>query len=286
MKKIQICFVVLLVFLLAESFIFAAGQQENTNDKSDSILNESQNNGPDWLVENTEDHITIIDSYKNQVTIKKPVKKIVADGMGSVFAALRSIDAEESIIAGNSYVKKNKVFFPEFSKLPIFSVGPQAIDNEMLIQLNPDFIITSPFLLPQLSDAVRSEIPLVQLSFYSFEAYSILGALLDKEAEANEFIEWIKSYTDIIDQRISDLPKEEYQPVFIYYGGEYGMSAPPPYGTLGNKSNRNDIINRAGGRSITCNLEGDWITVDPEWVIEQNPPLIVRECYVYKANPE
>jgi iron complex transport system substrate-binding protein len=33
----------------------------------------------------------------------------------------------------------------------------------------------------------------------------------------------------------------------------------------------------AGGMNISGELEGDWITVDSEWIIMENPDIIVRE---------
>ncbi len=276
---------VLFVMLFLGGLLFAHGQQESTENIEDLSVN---NKGLSYgVLENTNEFITLIDSYDNEVRLKKPIKKIVVHDMGSALASIRALDAQDLIIACNSYVKKNATFFPEFSKLPIISEESQAVDSELILQLQPDFILSRPFYYQQLGDVIISEIPVVQLSFNSIESYKKLGAILDKDVEATEFINWIKSYTDIIDSRISKLDKEEYKSVFAYYGGEYGMSDPPPYGTFG-KDNalRNELINRAGGISISADIKGDWISVDPEWIIEKNPPIIIRECYVYKSNPE
>ncbi len=276
---------VLFVMLFLGGLLFAHGQQESTENIEDLSVN---NKGLSYgVLENTNEFITLIDSYDNEVSLKKPIKKIVVHDMGSALASIRALDAQDLIIACNSYVKKNATFFPEFSKLPIISEESQAVDSELILQLQPDFILSRPFYYQQLGDVIISEIPVVQLSFNSIESYKKLGAILDKDVEATEFINWIKSYTDIIDSRISKLDKEEYKSVFAYYGGEYGMSDPPPYGTFG-KDNalRNELINRAGGISISADIKGDWISVDPEWIIEKNPPIIIRECYVYKSNPE
>lgn len=281
----RIFHLILLVMLFSCISIFANGQKESANESQLNGIND--NSIIDGVVENTKDNITIIDSYDNQVTINKPIKKIVVHDMGSALASIRALDAQDLIVGCNSYVKKNAIFFPEFSKLPIISQESQAVDSELILQLQPDFILSRPFYYQQLGDIIVSEIPVVQLSFNSIQSYKKLGAILDKQAQANEFINWIKSYTDIIDSRIGELEKEDYKPVFAYYGGEYGMSNPPPYGTFGkDNSLRNELINRAGGISISSDIKGDWITVDPEWIIEKNPPLIIRECYVYKSNPE
>jgi len=276
MKRFFFLFLMPLIVLLP---VFAGGEQEN-DDQHDAVLSNR-------IIENSGDHITIVDSYENQVTLKKPVKSFVSNGMGQVFAAVKAMNAESMAAASSGYVTRNATFFPILSELPAISVGEESVDNELVMQLHPDVILTNPFLLAQFSESVTAEIPVVQLACNSTEAYRVLGAILGKEKDADDFIRWIQSYTDRIDERIAMLSEEEYQEVFIYYGGQYGMSAPPPYGTFG-KDNflRNELISRAGGKSITNDIAGEWIVVDPEWVIERNPPLIIRECYILNDHPE
>ncbi len=258
------------------------GKAESALEEEKKDLDESER-----IMENTEDHITVIDSYGNRVTIAKPINSMLSTGMGQSYAALKALNAQDSVGAVCDYVTRNKRFFPELSKLPAFTVGEQSVNNELILQLNPDFIVTSPFWLSLFNQAVLDEIPIVQLNYNSTEAYRILGSILGKEKEAEEFVEWIKSYTTLIDERISTLCKEDFQKVFIYYGGEYGMASPPPYGTFGEENIlRNRLIGRAGGISISEELEGEWITVDPEWVVAQNPPVLIRECYIINDHPE
>jgi iron complex transport system substrate-binding protein len=211
---------------------------------------------------------------------------MVSNGMGSAFAAVRAIDAEDKVGASSEYVRRNAVFFPGISKLPSISTGLN-VDNELVVELNPSFILTSPFTAEQFSEPVRNTIPMVQLKFNSTDDYLILGKLLGREAEARAFVDWIEGYTDIIDERIASLSPGEYKEVFIYYGGEYGMAPPPPYGTFGtDNALRNDLIRRAGGRSMSESIPGEWITVDPEWIVERNPSLVIREVYIISDAPE
>lgn len=287
MKIRQKSIICLLVFMILGGFIFGAGQLEKepvvlVNSINELALNEPK--GP-YIVENTDDSITIIDSVGNEVTIKKPVKTMIVDGMGQVFASLKALRAEEMILASSEYVKRNEAFFPVIANLP--SIGMDgAIDFEKIISLNPDFICIDPY-YNQKYEMIAQEIPVIQLSFESTNSLKILGAILDRDNEAAEFINWIESYTNIVKDRIDALPEEDLRDVFYYYGGEYGMSAPPPYGTFGSSNiAKNDLIKKAGGRSLSRNLPGDWIGVDPEWVIEQNPSMIIRECFIINDHPE
>jgi iron complex transport system substrate-binding protein len=205
--------------------------------------------------------------------------------MGALFSTLRALEAEGMILASNEYVSRNSAFFPVISQLPSIGTAGQ-LDFELIFELNPDVIFCKPSSYHLFNDVFIDEFPIVQVTFETVEDIQKLGAILDKEKEADEYIDWIQSYTDSIDRKVSGLKKEEYQEVFIYYGGEYGMSLPPPYGTFGKENLRNALVKRAGGKSISENIEGGWITVDPEWVVEQNPPVIIRECYITSEYPE
>lgn len=283
----QKCLICLLFFMFLGGFIFGAGQQEKEPVILANSINELASSEPEgpYIVENTDDYITIIDSVGNEVTIEKPVRTMIVDGMGQVFASLKAIRAEEMILASSEYVKRNEAFFPVIANLQ--SIGMDgAIDFEKIISLNPDFICIDPY-YSQKYEIIGKEIPVIQLSFESINSIKILGAILDRDNEAADFIDWIESYTNIVKDRVDALPEEDLTDVFYYYGGEYGMSAPPPYGTFGSSNNvKNDLIKKAGGRSLSRNLSGDWIGVDPEWVIEQNPSLIIRECFIINDYPE
>jgi iron complex transport system substrate-binding protein len=113
-----------------------------------------------------------------------------------------------------------------------------------------------------------------------------LGIILGKDDEADEYINWSQSYLDVIAERVEGLSEEEKPRVFDYYGGEWGMDSGPPYGTYGEENFWvGPLIERAGGINIAGDLPGDWITVDPEWVITQNPSIIIREAFAMGSDP-
>ncbi|MBI9108520.1 MAG: ABC transporter substrate-binding protein [Spirochaetales bacterium] len=277
----------MLIGALCFSPLFSAGQQEKKSVNPGVAISETAEgtSKPEWLVENTDEYITIIDCVGNQVTINKPVNTVIAEGMGEVFAVIKALKAEELIVASNDYVMRNEAFFPVIANLPPISEGG-AVDYEKIISLDPDLLCMDPDFYHRY-EALASEVTIIQLSFESTKAVSILGAILDREDEATEFIEWIESYTNVVDERIQTLSKEELKDVFFYYGGEYGMSPPPPYGTFGSDNFlKNELIRKAGGRSLSRDIPGNWVAVDPEWVIEQNPKMIIRECYIVSQTPE
>jgi iron complex transport system substrate-binding protein len=156
--------------------------------------------------------------------------------------------------------------------------------------MNPDLFIVLADSKAQVDENIGSlGIPVVQLDFGTNKDILILGALLGKKKEAEEYVSWIEEITNNIEDKIQNLTLEDTPSVFLYYGGSYGMAPPPPYGSYG-KDNflGNKMIKMAGGRSITSLTPGEWINVDPEWIIEQNPDVLIREYYNVSGtdNPE
>jgi iron complex transport system substrate-binding protein len=286
---IRIC-----IGLICSSSLFAGGQLEKdqvelVNNIAKITFDESDTS---WLVENTDSSITIIDNGGNKVTINKPIERIFASGM-AVFPAIRALGAEELII-GAQGIDRNEgaILFPYMSKLPVFAPNDPSslLDYEKIVQMNPDLFIVLADSKAQVDENIGSlGIPVVQLDFGTNKDILILGALLGKKKEAEEYVSWIEEITNNIEDKIQNLTLEDTPSVFLYYGGSYGMAPPPPYGSYG-KDNflGNKMIKMAGGRSITSLTPGEWINVDPEWIIEQNPDVLIREYYNVSGtdNPE
>jgi iron complex transport system substrate-binding protein len=263
----------------------SSGETASADEPSEVIEQPEAAEKPSWLVEETDTYITIIDSVGNQVKVDKPVRTTLANGMGELYATLRAIHAEDMIVASTEYTSRNTAFFPKISKLPSISSVDQ-LNNERILELNPDVIFCSPTFYAMFNDVMRSQFPIVQVAFETIEDIRIVGSVLGKSEEAEAYISWIEGYLDMIDRKVSALREDELRDVFIFYGGEYGMAPPPPYGTFGKDNSRTGQIRRAGGVSISRELEGEWISVDPEWIAEQDPPIIVREVYLTDDTPE
>ena len=287
--RIYRCTLVLWIAVLSAGTLWAGAQQEDPTSDNEteavSVIEENDMEKPDWLLEETSEYITVIDAAGDKIQIAKPVKRVIASGMGELFSTLRALKADEMILASTEYVTRNSGFFPEISKLPSISTVDQ-VDHELIIQLNPDVIFCVPSFYSQLNDIVTETFPVVQVSFETIADIQMVGTIMGKEEATEDYVGWIEDFNTMVDERIGSLSEDEYKEVFIFYGGEYGMAPPPPYGTFGRDNPRNELIRRAGGISISEELEGAWISVDPEWVIEQNPPILVRECYITSDKPE
>ncbi|WP_369424956.1 ABC transporter substrate-binding protein, partial [Methanothrix sp.] len=91
---------------------------------------------------------------------------------------------------------------------------------------------------------------------------------VDAEDRAREIIDWISNYYNMILARVSLIPESERPSVYFMSMGHFDWTA-------GNQSAGDIRITAAGGRNIAGNLTETVPHVDMEWIIQQNPQIII-----------
>ena len=231
---------------------------------------------------------TVTDTHPNgkPVTVKKPVERIISLN-SYVSESLRTLKSKDKIVGIDKYNAAKKNFFPDISKLPV--VGSQITpDIEKILSLNPDIVISYGSDLTRwtadLEDKLKgTSIILVRIDLYKPETLTEdiikLGYIINKRNEAKEFNDFHKSYLDKIKDRTEELSKDEKPRVYI----ESQVSIYKPYSS---GSGFNTMCVTAGGRNIAAEANlpgGPTPKVDPEWVVEQNPDIIIK-AVTYKIS--
>ena len=215
------------------------------------------------------------------ITVNKPVRRIVASMLDSA-EILRSLNAEDKIVGvTDGGYKGIEVFYPELSNLP--NLGPSStmwggLDYEAVLNLKPDIYL--PFYSPAIE--VKEKLPGVAIVYLRLshptryiEGVRKLGYILDKEEEAEEFINWRESWLNKIKEGTEGLSEDEKPRVYMEVG---------TYGTTSGFSRFQQMCDIAGGKSISEDITTSiWPRVDPEWVIEQNPDIIIRTSWSHSA---
>jgi iron complex transport system substrate-binding protein len=153
----------------------------------------------------------------------------------------------------------------------------------MVITLDPDVVLAPYYIDEGAETKLEPEIPVFRLDIGHPDTYHDeirkLGLILDAEDGADEYLDWIDNRVNTVTEAVRNLSDSDKPEVFGFYGGDWGMSAGPPYGVYGEENMVNGLLEKAGLISLTGELPGDWIVVDPEWVVTANPPVIVREIF-------
>ena len=217
---------------------------------------------------------TIIDENGNVVTGVPCPPERIASLNPSVTEALYALGAGDRIICRTS----DALFPPEVQQKP--DVGSaRSINLEALLEMGPDVVILRTRTDQDMVDKIKAAgIPV--LLFWSIDMTEILpmitqmGIMLDKEESAAEFKGYIEDYLAQIDSVVTTLSQNEKPTVFYQTMGKM-------YTTTAGESSGNKRLIRAGAINIAGDIEGSKApTVSPEFVVEQNPEIIVHSFSV------
>ena len=230
-----------------------------------------------------EKEITVVDHMDKIVTVKKPVERVVATWSG-LLEMLRSIKLETDRIVGvGKSVKKNSLdpdFFPEYLDKTLVGSG-WTPDVEAILNLRPDVVILVPFSgggpggpseVNAAADILElAGIPVIRVSGGTpcyggrvVESAEMFGYIFDKEAEAEEFIDWYEGVVNSIKGEVENIPEENKPKVYFESWIRYSVQS-------GGKYDYTHIA-KTGGKDIFEGMSGN---VDPEAVAERNPDIIV-----------
>jgi iron complex transport system substrate-binding protein len=220
--------------------------------------------------------ITVEDGTGVQVVINTPVERIVTlnDGLTEIICAL---GCEDKIVGRDS----TSTFPSSIAEKP--SVGESYAPNlEILLELEPDLVIADSMLT--YNNETRGKIEAAGIPVFisdtanpqpdpnsnettidfTSNVVSKLGLILDKQDKANEIIDYMQYYENLVNERIQNLPPNEKKPLVYYEFISSWMTAVTP------------SITQAGGVNIAANESTYAPTLSPEYVVEKNPDVIIR----------
>ena len=224
-----------------------------------------------------EKELTLIDSADRTVTVNKPIERIVVLTYPDA-EAIKIVKAEERVVGVSSDIKARDTFFPELSKLPSAGVTSNP-DLERIIELNPDIIFTGK--LKSMGTNLENKLPdTIAVTCWDMGRLEVmtkniqmLGYILGNTEDAREFCTFYQEYIDeMIWERVSEIPEDDRERVYIEYCDDYRAFA--------TGSSGHEICVAAGGVNIAADLpcfsEKPIAEVDQEWLIEENPDVIVK----------
>ena len=233
-----------------------------------------------------EKELTYIDIFGEAEVVNKPIKRLAQLGYEGI-RITRALGARDLIVAvGSSSVTEKKIFYPVISKLPAVGAGPADCDFEKLLNLKPDAIATNlesnaavykgGLEKKRLFEEKLPGMPLICLNQRELDLETVsrnvrtYGYILDREDEAEEYVDWYAESYNKVQDRINEIPMDERPRV-------YTGTPSDPYNTKSSKDRQGQAMILAGGRNIADEIPNapPGFKVDPEWVIEQNPEFII-----------
>jgi iron complex transport system substrate-binding protein len=237
--------------------------------------------------------MTVVDSAGRDVTLTEPTERVIVLNTDAA-EAVSILNASDMIVGLTEGIKENW----EFQRLEdIPSVGIWTdIDYEMMETIahngsqgsDSDIIVLGyvapgrPYGVEAVSNNLESldGIPALGLDFYKEDNLSremtLLGFILDKEDEAKTVLDWHDGAVAEVGAAIEGLD----QPTVFVEGSSTGLGE---ISTFGNQSGTGMLLEMAGGDNVMKEMEA-YPKVDWEWVISQNPDVIIKTDYLVSSD--
>jgi iron complex transport system substrate-binding protein len=224
------------------------------------------------VIQGDEETLTLIDTANRTVTLKMPIRKIIAV-TGDAAEAIRVLHATDKVVGVSVDTLDDATYLPDFSKMP--SVGKWSEpDIEKILTLEPDLAISyksaaPKYLEPKLNG---TGIPIVALDLYRADdlpaEMKMLGYIVGKTDDADKYLDFFYNITDAIQAKTSKLPADKKARVYLEGYADLKTYTKGKGGDL--------ACTMAGGVNIASDLEGAYPEVESEWIMIQNPDVVVR----------
>lgn len=231
--------------------------------------------------------MTIIDSAGREVILPMPVQRVIVLNTDAA-EAVTLLGASDSVVGVSSNVLKKSEYLPNlkdkqdvgnWDQINYEAIGEIAKSGDSIV---PDIVVIAysypdkPYGAAAIASSLDSfgNISVLGLDFYKqenlTEEVAKLGEVLGRNSQAETYIQWYESARSDVERSVEDLPATR---VFFESAGSAGGTS--DLSTFGNTSGIDGLQRIAGGLNIAGGLEM-YPKVDWEWVITENPDVIIR----------
>ncbi len=227
--------------------------------------------------------ITLVDQAGNTITLPQPIERVIST-YGPATAFIYSVGAEDRLVSasylgardpqGSAAMEKIDPRFPEIMGDAFFT--QQDFNLEQAAALSPDLIVTSA------RTAWLDTLEQLDLSAFLFdaeeperliEAMRLTGQLFGPHttAQAEQWVAYYEAIINSVNEATSSLDSAD-RPRVLFTGTE-------PTRIASGEMYQTDIIQAAGGESVSAALTGYWNDVNLEQILIWNPDVIIVPPY-------
>lgn len=250
MKNIKKISCLLLILVISITCIFAG-----CGEKAEDVTEENKT-------------IEVKDSKGESVTVPLEPKRVVVTN-NNVAEVIYVLGEADKIVGVSDTTK-----FPE-ELANKEKVGKSFTpDIEKILELKPDIVFGY-------GDYVKKEsiekLNAAGVPFISIDAFKIetleddiktLGTIFNKKERADEYVSFINKYLDLVNEKVEKIDPDKKTTVF-WEGYSEGKSVSKGAGG-------HEMITLSGGNNIAGNEPVEYPKVSNEWVIEQNPQMVIK----------
>lgn len=218
--------------------------------------------------------IAVVDDAGRIVNIPMPPRRVVS-AAPSATRYLQALGLENRIVGVTAWDNYKKAE----------NIGNMVpLNIEKIYSLKPDLVITfGGFQFPEVSKLEKANLTTYVLNANTLtdiiKAVGQLGAVFNVKSKSDKVVEELRAKMTEIGQKSSKIPLEKRPTVF------FTITVPDDkvkeLWTAGTGSYMNELIVISGGRNIAAPYSGNngWLSVSWEWLVQQDPDIIVIGAY-------
>lgn len=228
----------------------------------------------------TPQELTITDSSGANVTVRIPVHRVVSLNAATA-ELLVNIGATDQIVGVADFMIAENHPGMRARLSNATSVGALSTpDVETILKLRPDVLMAYTNKPQNYDQIVAANITLIQMSCYKPEDLAAdartLGALTGHETEAERYAVFTERYLALIRERTANISEHERPRGYMEYVNDYTAHGP------GSGADR--LLTFVHAINIGQNLPGQNVLVSKEWILEQDPDVIIKSVAPMKGN--
>lgn len=214
--------------------------------------------------------VDVLDALGRTVQVTLPVRRIVALN-SDILEVVRTLQAEDRVVGVFSEIVREPEFWGDLAARPKAG-GWRTPNPEAIAGLEPDLVIAYSRNPGQEFDRKMAAlgIQVLRLDCYKIETLErevqSLGRMLDRQPQAVRFCDWHRRHLGMIKEKLAGI--SERPSVYVESYSDYHAAGPGSGG--------HEICAKAGGRNIAAGLGVPYPQVTPEWVVSQDPGVIIK----------
>lgn len=217
------------------------------------------------------DPVSLKDTNNNTITLLHPARRIVSQN-GMVAEVLVGIGEGDAMIGTCDSLYSERYLIDKMANIQ--SIGDfMSPSTERIIALKPDVVIVYANHVSHMERIAEAGIPVMYMDCSHIRDIPRdtrkLGVLTGNKAGAEKYSQFIEKYLDIVDSRLENLTDEERPRVFLEsFGADYNAA--------GRGSSGDSVLKVLKAINIAGNISLQSSIVTPEWVITQNPDVMIK----------
>lgn len=248
---------------LAAAVLLAVGCSQNGKAADEAKTDSREESGETMI---------FVDDIGREIQLELPVTRAcVANRYNNEL--IRAVGAGDCVVGVDLYTSQDEVYWPQFGEDETF--GKDEYDYEKIIELDPQVLVVpkNGVVEESIEKLEPFGIQVVVITGWDNSdvprQIRLCGQLFGKEEEAEELVQFYQEPVDYINRQLEQV--EERKTVYWEYGGDYTTCIP---GT--SNDGWHNMILMAGGENIFGDASLAGKDIDPEYILESDPDLIVK----------